>query len=54
MIFFLLAAGIFGLITSTVFAGMVVAGARHHLRGRGGGGVGFFPGAEPAEAAAWG
>jgi len=28
----LLAIGIFGLITSTVFAGMVVAGARHHLR----------------------
>ncbi|WP_263351228.1 glycosyltransferase [Acidicapsa acidisoli] len=30
----LLAIGIFGLLTSTVFAGMVVAGARHHLRGR--------------------
>jgi ceramide glucosyltransferase len=30
----LLAIGIFGLITSTVFAGMVVAGARHHLRNR--------------------
>jgi ceramide glucosyltransferase len=30
----LLAIGIFGLITSTVFAGMVVAGARHHLRSR--------------------
>jgi ceramide glucosyltransferase len=31
----LLAIGIFGLLTSTVFAGMVVAGARYHLRGRG-------------------
>jgi ceramide glucosyltransferase len=30
----LLAIGIFGLLTSTVFAGMVVAGARHHLRDR--------------------
>jgi ceramide glucosyltransferase len=26
--------GVFGLITSTVFAGLVVVGARHHLRGR--------------------
>ena len=30
----LLLIGIFGLLTSTVFAGMVLAGARHHLRGR--------------------
>ena len=34
MLFALLGIGIFGLITSTVFAGMVLAGARYHLRGR--------------------
>jgi len=33
----LLVLGIFGLLTSTVFAGMVMAGARHHLRSRDGG-----------------
>jgi ceramide glucosyltransferase len=32
MHFFLLGIAIFGLVTSTVFAGMVIAGARHHLR----------------------
>src|SRR5580698_6476639 len=30
----LLGLAVFGLLTSTVFAGMVVAGARHHLRSR--------------------
>jgi ceramide glucosyltransferase len=35
MLIFLLALGIFGLVTSTVFAAMVVAGARHHLKSRG-------------------
>jgi ceramide glucosyltransferase len=34
MLLSLLFVGIFGLITSTVFAGMVLAGARHHLRSR--------------------
>jgi len=34
MLLALLGIGIFGLITSTVFAGMVLAGARHHLRSR--------------------
>jgi ceramide glucosyltransferase len=34
MLLSLLLIGIFGLLTSTVFAGMVLAGARHHLRGR--------------------
>jgi len=34
MLFALLGIGIFGLITSTVFAGMVLAAARYHLRGR--------------------
>jgi ceramide glucosyltransferase len=32
MLLSLLAIGIFGIVTSTVFAGMVVAGTRHHLR----------------------
>jgi ceramide glucosyltransferase len=32
MLLVLLALGSFGLLTSTVFAGMVLAGARHHLR----------------------
>jgi ceramide glucosyltransferase len=34
MAFVLLGFGVFGLITSTVFAGLVLAGARHHLRSR--------------------
>ncbi len=34
MLLALLFIGIFGLLTSTVFAGMVLMGARHHLRGR--------------------
>jgi ceramide glucosyltransferase len=34
MLLSLLLLGIFGLVTSTVFAGMVLAGARHHLRSR--------------------
>ncbi len=34
MLLVLLGLGCFGLLTSTVFAGMVVAGARHHLRQR--------------------
>ena len=34
MLLALLFIGIFGLLTSTVFAGMVLAGARHHLRRR--------------------
>jgi ceramide glucosyltransferase len=34
MLLSLLFVGIFGLITSTVFAGMVLVGARHHLRSR--------------------
>jgi ceramide glucosyltransferase len=34
MLLSLLVIGIFGLITSTVFAGLVLAGARHHLRDR--------------------
>ena len=32
MLSLLLGLGIFGLVTSTVFAGMVVAGLRHHIR----------------------
>jgi ceramide glucosyltransferase len=32
MLLVLLALGLFGLLTSTVFAGMVLAGVRHHLR----------------------
>jgi ceramide glucosyltransferase len=40
MAYVLLALGLFGILTSTVFAGMVLAGARHHLRG---GGAGSFP-----------
>ncbi len=32
MLYFLLALGCFGLLTSTVFAAMVLAAARHHLR----------------------
>ena len=34
MLLVLLGLAVFGLLTSTVFAGMVVAGARHHLRSR--------------------
>jgi ceramide glucosyltransferase len=38
MILFIFALALFGLVTSTVFAGMVLAGARYHLRGRDAGG----------------
>ena len=34
MAYVLLGLGLFGILTSTVFAGMVLAGARHHLRSR--------------------
>src|ERR1700735_3656077 len=34
MLLILLGLGVFGLVTSSVFAGMVLAGTRHHLRSR--------------------
>jgi len=43
MLLALLFIGIFGLLTSTVFAGMVLMGARHHLRGREASLAGFTP-----------
>jgi ceramide glucosyltransferase len=50
MLLALLGLAILGLVTSTVFAGMVLAGARHHLRGRAGASsaVELAPGFAPA------
>jgi len=39
----ILALGCFGLLTSTVFAGMVLAGGRHHWREKTGGPGAFAP-----------
>lgn len=43
MLLSLLLIGIFGLLTSTVFAGMVLVGARHHLRNAGARTAAFTP-----------